>query len=110
MNAIWSDFESVLKRRTTDLISEHEAYLKWVHNENRRRSKRSNGPAGLVSALRPSSWDTDPGFNPYHVRSRHKSIAHSVVNALKSGTYKPRTPCVFEVPKENGDQRLVSTF
>lgn len=107
---MWSNLNEKLRKHAGRLISEHEAYAKWLHNENARRMRRSTKTVEQVRLLIPDSWSADPGFNPYLVRSRHASIAHSITQALRAGSYTPRPPFTFLVPKESGGHRQVSTF
>lgn len=107
---MWSNFSEKLKKRTRELISDHEAYAKWVHDENVRRTERSTRVVDKVQLRVPEAWSAAPGFNPYLVRSRRTNIAHSVTKALKAGSYTPRPPFTFLVPKTGGGDRQVSTF
>lgn len=104
------NFKERLEKHSQRLISEHESYAKWVHDENARRMRRSIRTVERVPLQIPPAWSADPGFNPYLVRSRRAGIAHSVTKALKSGSYDPRPPFTFSVPKTGGGERQVSTF
>ncbi len=58
----------------------------------------------------PGYWSADPGFNPYHVRSRAAGIAYAIEKALDAGQYRPRPAVKYRVPKAGGGQRDVSVF
>lgn len=91
-------------------ISNYDRYLRSVHDENRRRLRRSAGRPALLSIDRPQLWDAHHGYDPFHVRRRVNSVAHSVVSKIRAGAYEPRPPLGFEVPKPSGGFRLVSAF
>lgn len=107
---MWWDLDRKIEETATRLIKEHETYAKSVHDENVRRRRRSISTPDMLPLRRPETWDLDPGFNPYIVRSRHKRIAHSIAQSLKNRTYTPRPPAGFKVPKPSGGERIVSTF
>ncbi|WP_278315035.1 reverse transcriptase domain-containing protein [Lolliginicoccus levis] len=64
----------------------------------------------MLPVRRPETWNLDPGFNPYIVRSRHRRIAHAIAGRLRDRSYSPRPPAGFSVPKPSGGERVVSTF
>lgn len=107
---MWWDLDERVWERATRLIVEHETYAKSVHDENTRRRRRSTGDPETLPVRRPETWDLDPGFNPYVVRSRHQRIAHAITERLRDRNYSPRPPAGFSVPKPSGDERIVSTF
>lgn len=107
---MWNNLGDRLHAACTKSIVKHEAYLKSVHDENARRSRRALISPELLEARIPESWAADPGFDPYRVRKGRASIAHAVAQKLKNRSYAPRTPFGFEVPKPGGGVRLVSTF
>lgn len=107
---MWLRLEDNLLEAANRLIVEHETYRKSVYDENARRRRRSKGSPALLSVQEPSTWQIGPGFNPYLVRSRRKSIAHALTNKLRERTYTPRNPVGFSVPKTSGGLRTVNTF
>lgn len=107
---MWWDLENQIFAAAKRRIKEHETYAQAVHDENARRRRRSTGLPAQLQVRRPETWELDPGFNPYLVKSNHRRIAHSVSEQLKSGTYTPRRPAGFIVPKPYGGHRVVSTF
>lgn len=109
-DAVWRDLDDWILKAATRLIQEHETYASSVHDENVRRQRRSSGSPEVLPVLRPEAWGLDSGFDPYLVRSRRTRIAHSIRASLKNGTYEPRPPAGFSVPKPGGGERLISTF
>ncbi len=107
---VWWELDQRVLERSTRLIVEHETYAKSIHDENDRRRRRSIRTPGLLQLRRPETWDLDPGFNPYVVRSRHERIAHAITERLRDRSYIPRPPAGFSVPKPSGGERIVSTF
>lgn len=107
---MWWGLEEEINSAAKRIIREHETYKKGIADENRRRNRRSVGKPRNLVVQQPSSWSMDVGFNPYIVRSRRKSIAHSITAKLKRGEYEPRRAASFEVPKLTGRPRIVSTF
>jgi len=105
----WS-LDTKILQATTRLIVEHETYAKSIHDENKRRRRRSSGTPEMLPLRRPETWELDSGFNPYIVRSRRARIAHSITAGLRDRTYAPRPPAGFAVPKSDGSERIVSTF
>src|SRR6266498_1634818 len=96
-------------KESQKLILRHERYAKDLHDEIRRRMRRSNKIL-QKTVFRPASWSLAPGFNPYIVRSRSDSIAHSIRLKLRRRTYEPRCAVSYSVPKEDGSERKVSVF
>ncbi|MGL5827880.1 MAG: reverse transcriptase domain-containing protein [Nocardioides sp.] len=107
---MWGGLEAAVATAATRGISDYEAYLRWVYEENVRRARRSTATIVKVDARQPSVWSLDPGFNPFHVRARSNVIAHSMTRKLKSGTYLPQWPAGRRVAKPSGGTRLVSMF
>ncbi|WP_311877576.1 reverse transcriptase domain-containing protein [Microbacterium forte] len=107
---MWWQLDERLLETSTRLIVEHETYAKSVYDENRRRSRRSTGRPERLPLHRPETWDIDPGFNPYIVRSRRHRIGHAITERLRDRSYEPRPPAGFYVPKADGGERLISTF
>ncbi len=107
---MWWELDQRVQQTSTRLIVEHETYAKSVHDENDRRRRRSIGIPEVLQVRRPETWDLDPGFNPYIVRSRHQRIAHAITESLRDRSYAPRHPAGFSVPKPSGGERIISTF
>jgi RNA-directed DNA polymerase len=102
--------EVAVRQEAQKLIRRHEAYATKIHEENVRRARRTTTKAAGFEVLRPPHWLLAPGFDPYRVRGRSATVAHSIQGAIRSGDYKPRNPTSFSVPKEDGSERPVSVF
>lgn len=107
---MWWHLDEGIQKAATHLIKEHETYAKSVFDENERRRRRSTGAPAVLQVRRPETWELDPGFNPYVVRSRSQRIAHALTERLRDREYAPRPPAGFKVPKPSGGERIVSTF
>lgn len=107
---MWGELESAIEHAARQRIAKYESYLRWVHDENVRRARRSVAPTELVTARRPQQWSLDNGFNPFHVRAHRQSIAHALTLKLRSGTYAPKRAAGRRVKKPSGDFRVVSMF
>ncbi|WP_143696472.1 reverse transcriptase domain-containing protein [Williamsia muralis] len=108
--SMWGNIESDIYTLATAKIKSFEAYAKWVSDENGRRQKRTIGKPSPISAIRPEYWAHAPGHDPYHVRARQSTIAHSLTAKLRAGSYRPHSPSGYFVPKLGGGERLVSCF
>lgn len=104
------ELDKLIFNQARKKIQEHEYYARSVSDENKRRTRRSSTQPSRQDLLRPPHWEFANGFNPYIVRSRSKSIAHSISKRLRDRTYEPMRPASFEVPKGGGETRTVSTF
>jgi hypothetical protein len=91
------------------LIKRHQQYASDLHDHLLRYAARS-GVAPAKHILRPTYWDDDPGFDPYHVRKHAHRLARSVFNSLAAGTYIPRPAVLFTLPKAGGGTREVAVF
>lgn len=107
---MWWKLDERIQQSAVRLIKEHETHAKSVADENRRRERRSMGSPARLPLRRPETWQLDPGFDPYIVRSRHGRIAHAITDSLKNRTYSPRPPAGFTVPKAAGGKRVVNAF
>src|SRR5699024_9215967 len=52
----------------------------------------------------PEEWNVDKKFNPFYVLKHKKQIAKSIFEKLISGTYRPFTPYVKQIPKKNSSK------
>ncbi|MCB5290656.1 reverse transcriptase domain-containing protein [Arthrobacter sp. SO3] len=107
---MWRELDKAILDSATKQIRDFERYRRNVEDENARRMRRSHNPPPLLEVVRPSRWDESPAFNPYMVRKRRASIAHSITKKLKSGTYTPHKPASFSVPKPSGGERQVHAY
>ena len=107
---MWWDLEKAIDAAATAKIREYERYKKRVSDESGRRIRRSTATLTPLTPSRPTLWDLDRSYDPYHVRPRSSSISHSITKRLRSGAYEPQRPAGFWVPKPGGGRRLVSSF
>lgn len=101
--------EAAIAAEAQKLIVRHERYMRDLHDEFKRRNRRS-GRTDTKTILRPEYWALDPGFNPYFVRARVTKIARSVRTALRRQLYYPRCAVSYSVAKDDGSERSVSVF
>lgn len=94
----------------TERIRIHERRRMEAHDETIRRQRRSTMALGDLGSPAPLFWGYHPSYDPFHVRSRSHSIAHSIEGAIKSHQYSPFPPTGFAVKKQGGGSRLVTTF
>ena len=99
-----------IHREATKLIARHERNMQVAYSEWDRRQKRSRSALQRLDTRKPSWWNLDPGFDPYHVRRRSDVIGHAMWRALKDGRYAPRSPVEIEMEKTGGGVRKLSVF
>lgn len=105
-----SKIEDAISREATKLVRRHETYATGLSDEFARRKRRSSAPVPRPTVLQPPHWTLSPGFDPYHVRTHRRRIAHSIQRAIRAGAYRPRSSLRYSVPKGDGDSRDVSVF
>lgn len=103
------NLSEAIGREAEKLIRRHQRYASQLEDDTRRIERRSGTRPPKTVAF-PSYWSTDPGFDPYYVRSRSKSIGYAVNQALRVKAYTPRPAVLFDVPKSDGTLRGVSVF
>ena len=79
-------------------------------HESERRQRRSDTQLERLRTQKPSWWNLDPGFDPYHVRRRADVIGHAIWHAMKADEYQPRSPVMVPISKPDGGVREVSIF
>ena len=109
-NAVSNRLTEAIHEEAVKHIRRHEHHAKWVHEENRRRSRRSTAPVASLVIRRPEYWKFAAGFDPYLVRSRADRIGHAMRRALRSASYSPHNPTDYGVPKGDGTERMVAVF
>jgi hypothetical protein len=75
------------------LIKRHYMRVKIQKEFQKRYHKRTGLLATKPSTYLPQLWESVPLFNPFYVRSRADTIAHSISNKIRSFAYEPQ-PCV----------------
>ena len=99
-----------IRREATRLIIRHERRVRAGIIESQRRQRRSIVTLPELKTKKPTWWDLNPGFDPYHVRPRADAIAHSIERSLRAGQYKPRSPVEVTIDKPGGGTRSLSVF
>ncbi len=92
------------------LIKRHERRTRAGFVESQRRQRRSVAQVKQFQTNRPTWWNVDPGFDPFHVRRRADVIGHSIHRALREGRYEPRPPVEVRIDKPGGGVRQLSVF
>jgi RNA-directed DNA polymerase len=78
-------------------------------NQDRYQKRTGNLSIPPVS-YEPSHWRVHPHFNPFHVRARASSIAHSIAGKVRDSAYAPNSALLLEIPKPAGGSRGISIF
>jgi RNA-directed DNA polymerase len=107
---MWWQLSDELRDKAQRGVLEYERYRQVIRDENHRRQRRTIGKPLQLDVQEPESWALDSGYNPFHVRARHETIAHSVTNQLKAGAFAPARPAGFVVAKPSGGTRTISHF
>ncbi len=98
-------------REAQKLVVRHQSYAHRLSEGRKRRERRSGTPLPTNKDVKiPEYWACDQGFNPYHVRKQHQSIARAINKSLESGSYVPRPAVIHEIPKKGGGNRQLSVF
>ena len=93
------------------LVVRHQSYAHRLSESRKRRELRSGTPLPTDKEIKfPAYWECDRGFNPYHVRKQHESIARAIKKSLGTGSYVPRPAVIHEIPKKGGGTRQLSVF
>ena len=93
------------------LVVRHQSYAHRLSESRKRRELRSGTPLPTDKEIKfPAYWECDRGFNPYHVRKQHGSIARAIKKSLGTGSYVPRPAVIHEIPKKGGGTRQLSVF
>ena len=101
--------QRVIEEEADKLILRYHAYHNALHVESARQSKRvSNAPKKVVR--RPDYWSEDRKFNPFYVKRKSKSIAHSIASKIANNAYVPNKPYIREIDKTGGGSRQVSIY
>ncbi|MFU8947901.1 reverse transcriptase domain-containing protein [Mycetocola zhadangensis] len=107
---MWGRLSEELRETAQRRVLEHERYRQVIRDENNRRRRRTTAPLLELDVQLPETWKMDTGYDPFHVRARHRSIAYSVTQELRNGSYRPARPAGFEIAKASGGTRIISQF
>ncbi|MCY4558310.1 MAG: reverse transcriptase domain-containing protein [Chloroflexi bacterium] len=93
------------------LVVRHQSYAHHLSESRKRRELRSGTPLPTNKEIKcPQYWACDKGFNPYHVRKQHESIARAIKKSSATGSYLPRPAVIHRIPKKGGGTRQISVF
>lgn len=91
------------------LALRHHAYHNAIAVENKRKLERTKSPK-LLAVKKPIHWSYDRKFNPFYVKKKAASIAHSIANKIAKSEYEPSNPVIAEIPKKTGGVRKVAMY
>src|SRR5271165_1055056 len=98
--------EEAIKAEAKKLTLRFQAYhnrKERIHQQNLNRI--ANPPQKVLTT--PPYWSDSKTFNPFYVHKHAKAIARSVTKKIRDGTYSPRKPYLYDVPKLGGGTRSV---
>ncbi|RYY96957.1 MAG: hypothetical protein EOO11_12195 [Chitinophagaceae bacterium] len=100
---------SAIQKEAQKLITRHQRYAFYLHEDTQRRKRRSGVPWTKKVQI-PTYWSDDDGFNPYHVRKHAETISYALEKAIRAKQYRPRPAVSYSVLKGDGTSRDVSVF
>lgn len=98
-----------ISKECDKLIKRYHDYHNHIHLEYLRNSKRLNIVKDKY-LKEPDYWTTNKGCNPFYVKKNINVIAHSISKKITEKNYKPFSPSIFEIPKENGLPRKIVVY
>lgn len=104
------DLTREILRGSNRRISSLENSRRSKREERVRRLRRSTQTEQVISEGWPALWSERPEYNPFHVRSRAKTIAHAINSGIAAGTYAPHAPVAVKIEKRGGGFRVVNTY
>ncbi|MBK5479395.1 RNA-dependent DNA polymerase [Pseudomonas sp. TH21] len=102
--------EVIILEEADKLITRYHEYHNRVHLEAKRNARRLGDTAPTKKIYTPDYWDINKKYNPFYVRSKHKSIARSIAKKIEDRTYTPNSPYIKSVPKPDGGIRKVAIY
>lgn len=102
--------EKIIREEAEKLIERYHEYHNRTHLESKRNKKRLGDFAPTKQIHTPDYWLFDKKYNPFYVKSKHKSIARSIANKIEQRTYSPNKPYIKSVPKADGGVRQVAIY
>jgi RNA-directed DNA polymerase len=106
--------EAIIQRQITrecdKLIERYHQKARQGKRDRERYHKRTGRDGTAPATYEPSHWQLDPHFDPFHVRGRAATIAHSITKKIREGTYAPSPALILEIPKPAGGVRGISVF
>lgn len=104
--AILEAIEDEAKKRLAQYS--REAY--YIHKHRRKFTKRTGIPASGKAPSPPQSWSYHKHFDPRYCLNHSKFLAKGIWTALKAGKYEPKPSLRVEIPKPNGNYRVIDIF
>lgn len=102
--------EEYILRECKKLISRYQRKIVQSKRYQEKYSSRTGLLPGVPSTYEPKHWVSNKLFNPFYVRSRAKSIAHSIAKKIRTNSYKPFPALTLQIPKPNGTSRGITLF
>lgn len=97
-------------RECEKLIQRHHMRVSQRKKYEKRYAKRTGGVAATPASYEPQHWALHPHFNPFYVRARIDSIAHSITQKIRNRQYQPNPALCLPIPKPGGGHRTITIF
>src|SRR5438309_1045969 len=92
------------------LIRRHYARIAKSQLDQTRFNKRTGQHTHAPESYIPDFWGAHKHFDPFYVRPRADSIAHSIAKKIRGQTYQLLPAMVFSIKKPGGGTREVTVF
>lgn len=97
-------------RECDKLIQRHNMRISQRKKNERRYAKRTGLTPGTPANYEPNHWVLNPHFNPFYVRAKADSIAHSISQKIRNREYAPHPALCLPIPKPAGGSRNITIF
>lgn len=102
--------EQIIREEAEKLIARYHEYHNRIHLESIRNKRRLGDLAPRKKIHTPDYWSLNRKYDPFYVKSKHKSIARSIAKKIEARTYSPNSPYIKPVPKPDGGNRNVAIY
>jgi len=102
--------EQIIREEAEKLIARYHEYHNRIHLESIRNKRRLGDSAPCKKIHTPDYWSLNRKYDPFYVKSKHKSIARSIAKKIEARTYSPNSPYIKPVPKPDGGNRNVAIY
>lgn len=102
--------EQIIREEAEKLIARYHEYHNRIHLESIRNKRRLGDSAPRKKIHIPDYWSLNRKYDPFYVKSKHKSIARSIAKKIEARTYSPNSPYIKPVPKPDGGNRNVAIY
>ena len=99
-----------ITRECDKLIQRHNMRVSQRKKNERRYEKKTALVPGTPATYEPHHWQLHPHFNPFYVRARVDSIAHSIIQKIRNRQYAPNPALCLPIPKPGGGNRTITIF